>query len=119
MNKSIYVITGSLGFVGFNLSKSLIKRGHRVIGIDIDKNSDSLRKLRYKESVKIGIETFKADISDKYQVESIAKELNKIGNVESIFHLAGLAGVRKSIENPDKYYNVNLRGTFNILQLHK
>ena len=51
MNKSIYVITGSLGFVGFNLSKSLIKRGHRVIGIDIDKNSDSLRKLRYKESV--------------------------------------------------------------------
>lgn len=119
MNKSIYAITGSLGFVGFNLSKYLIDSGHRVIGIDIDNNSDPLRGWRYKESEKIGVKTLIVDISDKYQVESVSNELNKIGHIESIFHLAGLAGVRKSIENPDKYYNVNLRGTFNMLQLLK
>ena len=119
MNKSIYAITGSLGFVGFNLSKYLIDSGHRVIGIDIDNNSDPLREWRYKESGKIGVKTLIVDISDKYQVEAVSNELNKIGHIESIFHLAGLAGVRKSIENPDKYYNVNLRGTFNMLQLLK
>ncbi|MEC7880869.1 MAG: SDR family NAD(P)-dependent oxidoreductase [Chloroflexota bacterium] len=119
MNKSIYVITGSLGFVGFNLSKYLIDSGHRVIGIDIDNNSDPLREWRYKESERIGVKTLIVDISDKYQVESVSNELNKISHIESIFHLAGLAGVRKSIENPDKYYNVNLRGTFNMLQLFK
>ena len=119
MNKSIYAITGSLGFVGFNLSKYLIDSGHGVIGIDIDNNSDPLREWRYKESEKIGVKTLIADISDKYQIESVSNELNKIGHIKSIFHLAGLAGVRKSIENPDKYYNVNLRGTFNMLQLLK
>ena len=119
MSKSIYVITGSLGFVGFNLSKFIIDSGHGVIGIDISNNSDPLNIWRYKESERIGIETVKADISDKYQIESVANKLSKIENVKSIFHLAGLAGVRKSIENPDQYYNVNLRGTFNILQLFK
>ena len=39
MSKSIYVITGSLGFVGFNLSKFIIDSGHSAIGIDINNNS--------------------------------------------------------------------------------
>ena len=37
--------------------------------------------------------------------------------IKSIFHLAGLAGVRRSLEIPEKYYDANLRGTLNILNL--
>ena len=115
MVKDTYLVTGSLGFIGFNLCNHIITSGYNVIGIDLIEKSNNLKNWRNENLKNIGVETFHIDISDKHQLDEF-KTKNKI-SFKSIFHLAGLAGVRKSLEIPEKYYDVNLRGTLNILNL--
>ena len=112
------LITGSLGFVGFHLSKKLLSLGHKVIGIDninsyYDKNLKLLRKKEIlKFSKKSNFLFYKLDISNKSKLTQVFKE-NKF-NV--VIHLAAQAGVRYSIKNPDTYVSANLTGFFNILE---
>ena len=115
MGKDTYLVTGSSGFIGYNLCNYIIKRGHNVFGLDLDEKYNNLKKWRNEKLNKIGVKTFCVDISDKYQLDDF-KNINN-ASFKSIFHLAGLAGVRRSLEIPEKYYDANLRGTLNILNL--
>ena len=115
MGKDTYLVTGSSGFIGYNLCNYIIKRGHNVFGLDLDEKYNNLKKWRNEKLNKIGVKTFCVDISDKYQLDDFKNENN--ASFKSIFHLAGLAGVRRSLEIPEKYYDANLRGTLNILNL--
>ena len=115
MDKNTYLVTGSSGFIGYNLCNYIIKRGHNVFGLDLDEKYNNLKKWRNEKLNKIGVKTFCVDISDKYQLDDFKNENN--ASFKSIFHLAGLAGVRRSLEIPEKYYDANLRGTLNILNL--
>ena len=115
MGKDTYLVTGSSGFIGYNLCNYIIKRGHNVFGLDLDEKYNNLKKWRNERLNKIGVKTFCVDISDKYQLDDF-KNKNNV-SFKSIFHLAGLAGVRRSLEIPEKYYDANLRGTLNILNL--
>ena len=46
--------------------------------------------------------------------------MNKIfKKIDWVFHLAGLADIVPSIENPDKYFQVNVNGTLNVLEASK
>ena len=115
MGKDTYLVTGSSGFIGYNLCNYIIKRGHNVFGLDLDEKYNNLKKWRNEKLNKIGVKTFCVDISDKYQLDDFKNKNNS--SFKSIFHLAGLAGVRRSLEIPEKYYDANLRGTLNILNL--
>ena len=115
MDKDTYLVTGSSGFIGYNLCNYIIKRGHNVFGLDLDEKNNNLKKWRNEKLNKIGVKTFCVDISDKYQLDDFKNKNN--ASFKSIFHLAGLAGVRRSLEIPEKYYDANLRGTLNILNL--
>ena len=117
MSQSIYVVTGALGFVGFNLSIYLSVKGHKVIGLDKEDDNVGIRNWRKQNLISNGIDIFESDISNKYKVLDFENKIKVYGQVKSIFHLAGLAGVRKSLEIPSKYYDANLRGTLNIIQL--
>ncbi len=118
MIKDNYLVTGSEGFVGFNLSNYINKLGHNVFGIDLNNGLDNLKNWRKIQLDNIGVKTYSVDISDKYQIEEFQNNLKNV-SFKSIFHLAGLAGVRKSLEIPEKYYDANLRGTLNVLNLAK
>ena len=115
MGKDTYLVTGSSGFIGYNLCNYIIKRGHNVFGLDLDEKYNNLKKWRNEKLNKIGVKTFCVDISDKYQLDDFKNK--NYASFKSIFHLAGLAGVRRSLEIPEKYYDANLRGTLNILNL--
>ena len=115
MGKDTYLVTGSSGFIGYNLCNYIVKRGHNVFGLDLDEKYNNLKKWRNEKLNKIGVKTFCVDISDKYQLDDFKNKNN--ASFKSIFHLAGLAGVRRSLEIPEKYYDANLRGTLNILNL--
>ena len=115
MGKDTYLVTGSSGFIGYNLCNYIIKRGHNVFGLDLDEKYNNLKKWRNEKLNKIGVKTFCVDISDKYQLDDFKNKNN--ASFKGIFHLAGLAGVRRSLEIPEKYYDANLRGTLNILNL--
>ena len=112
--KKIILVTGSAGFIGFHVSKLLLKNNFRVIGIDNLNNyySVSLKKSRNKELNIFKNYTFiKADICQKKTIIKICKKFK----INYILHLAAQAGVRNSIKNPDIYIKSNLVGFFNVI----
>ena len=109
------LITGSCGFIGFNLSEYLIKKGFNIIGIDnLDNYYDvKIKKKRLnilKKNKKFKF--FKVDLLNNEKLRSIFNH-NKF---DFVINLAAQAGVRYSIDNPRKYINSNTCGFFNILE---
>ena len=111
-------VTGSSGFIGFNLSKKLLEKGHSVHGFDSMNNyyDVKLKKARYKILKKYKKFSFtKGKLENKKILsKSILKFQPKV-----IVHLAAQAGVRYSIEKPRVYLDSNIVGTYNIIELAK
>jgi UDP-glucose 4-epimerase len=104
-----YVVTGGAGFIGSHITKKLIERGDIVTVID---NMET-GKEKNLEEVKSKINFVKGDILDVDLLENITKD------IDGIFHQAALASVQDSFNEPDKYHNVNVNGTENVLKLSK
>ncbi len=99
------IITGGAGFIGSHLVKKLIDKKHKVVVID----NFSTGRLSNIEEFKNKIKIVKADISKKGAWIKYFKKVN------AVFHLAALADIVPSIQNPDKYFQANVLGTKNIL----
>ncbi|MFT6733293.1 MAG: UDP-glucuronate 4-epimerase [Polaribacter sp.] len=109
------LVTGAAGFIGFHVSKYLMKRGDEVVGIDnINDYYDPNIKLGRLEMLK-EFDTFsfqKMDISDK---EAMQKLFNS-HVFDGVINLAAQAGVRYSLENPHVYMESNIVGFLNVLE---
>ncbi len=101
------IVTGGAGFIGSNLTEKLVNSGHKVTVID---NLSTGRKSNLNNIIK-RIKFVKADIS---KIKNLDDKIFK--NVDWVFHIAGIADIVPSIENPAKYYNSNVTGTLNILE---
>ena len=112
------LITGAAGFIGSHLCEKLLINGNEIIGLDnlCDFYDIKLKKYNLKlidENSKNNNFIFiKNDILNVALLESIFKKYE----ISCIIHLAAMAGVRPSIENPVLYQNVNVQGTQNILE---
>jgi len=104
------LVTGGAGFIGSNLVEQLVKTGHQVIVLD----NLTTGKLSNLDKVINKIEFIKVDVAR--EENSISKYFN---NIDWVFHLAGLADLVPSIKNPDNYFQVNVKGTLNILESSK
>lgn len=110
-----YLITGGAGFIGSSLSEKLIKEGNKVVTIDnfCDFYNPIIKENNVKELIKnSNFKLYRNDIRDKDAVKRIFEE----NNIDIVMHLAAMAGVRPSIENPVLYQEVNCMGTQNILE---
>ena len=103
------LITGGAGFIGCHLAERLVELNHKVIILD---NLSTGRK-RNLDKIKHKVKFIKCDISKD---NNLAKYFNK---VDFIFHLAALADIVPSIENPKSYFSSNVEGTLNVLQACK
>ncbi len=113
-----YLVTGCAGFIGYFVSKELLRQGKTVIGLDSinDYYSVELKEARLKNLKEESKFLFyKGQIENNSFVEDIFKS-NKI---DVVIHLAAQAGVRYSIENPNSYASTNLIGFFNVLEACK
>jgi len=104
------LVTGGAGFIGSNLVDQLILKGHKVIVLD---NFSTGRKSNLAHQKKKNLKIINIDISNNKSLGKYFKGVNYV------FHLAGLADIVPSIENPDKYFNSNVIGTLNIIQAAK
>ena len=104
-----YVVTGGAGFIGSHVTKKLVERGDIVTVID-NMNTGKEKNL---EPVRDKINFVKGDILDIELLEDMTKD------TDGVFHQAALASVQDSFDEPDKYHNVNVNGTENILKLSK
>lgn len=120
MGKTI-LVTGAAGFIGSHTVEALVKRGDRVIGLDnLNDYYDPARKeknLREVSDLALAgkwpgtFQFLKGDIRDRELVGNLFSD----HRFDAIVHLAAMAGVRVSIDDPGLYYDVNVMGTLALL----
>lgn len=117
MNRT-YLVTGGAGFIGSSLADFLLKEDYKVVVIDnfCDFYDPSIKRNNVKDNLdNPNYKLYEIDLRCKSDVEKVFRE-NKI---DVVIHLAAMAGVRPSIENPILYQEVNCIGTQNLLEVMK
>ncbi len=116
-NKETILITGVAGFVGFHFANKILNYNYRIIGIDnLNAYYDvKIKKDRIKNLKSNNFKFIKCDLKKKNLINKIFKKFKPI----HIFHFAAQAGVRHSFQNPDSYFDNNLRATYNLLESAK
>ncbi|HEX8270576.1 MAG TPA: GDP-mannose 4,6-dehydratase [Flavobacterium sp.] len=105
------LITGGAGFVGTNLASRLLSEGRRVMIYDnlsragVEQNLQWLQQ-EYGDRLIIQI----ADIREKRILEECVK------NADQVFHFSAQVAVTSSLTNPTHDFEVNIQGTFNLLE---
>lgn len=114
--KSKILITGGAGFIGSQLAKALMDRGDEVVIIDNFNNyyNPQLKEDRIRHILgSYNFKLYRGDIRDY----NLLQEIFEKEKVDKVMHLAAMAGVRSSLEDPMLYEEVNIRGTLNLLNL--
>ncbi|QHW31397.1 NAD-dependent epimerase/dehydratase family protein [Paenibacillus rhizovicinus] len=134
---STYCVTGGAGFIGSHLCERLLKLGHRVVCID-NFNGVYDYKIKIKNILNsTGLETtfqysnketdllhlqqavegdsYKLVVADIRHADELAAAFGN-ERIDAVIHLAAMAGVRPSIEDPLLYEDVNVRGTLTVLE---
>ncbi|MBX3533966.1 MAG: GDP-mannose 4,6-dehydratase [Xanthobacteraceae bacterium] len=111
-----FLITGTAGFVGFNLAKRLLADGHEVQGIDALTPYYDVELKKKRHGILAGSNRFTAHVANIEDAKKF-EAIHAGANPEVIVHLAAQAGVRYSLENPEAYVRSNVDGTFNLLEI--
>ena len=110
-----FLITGAAGFIGSHLADKLLNEGNKVIVVDnfCDFYNPEIKENNVKHNLsKHNYKWYRAEIRDR---DELAKVFNE-NKIDVVMHLAAMAGVRPSIDNPIYYQEVNCMGTQNILE---
>lgn len=110
------LITGGAGFIGSTLARKLMDRRDKVVLVDNFNNyyEPQLKRDRIKIFLKgYKFRLYKGDIRNYKFLEKVFKKEKP----DQIMHLAAMAGVRYSLEQPLLYGEVNFMGTLNLLEL--
>ena len=112
-----YLITGCAGFIGYHITQSLTNSGNNVVGVDnlnnyynVKLKKDRLQLLKSKK-----FKFFKFNLNNKTKLKKIFSKYK----FDYIIHLAAQAGVRYSIDNPQKYIESNILATTNLFEAIK
>lgn len=112
------LVTGTAGFIGFNLAKTLLDLGYKIIGVDNFNNyyAQSLKEDRNRilESYS-NFTLYRASIEDYSALDRIFQEKQ----IATVCNLAAQTGVRHSLNNPFIYEKSNIEGFLNLLELVK
>ncbi len=118
---SIILVTGGAGFIGSHVCEALLREGESVISLDSYNDFyDPEVKKRNTEDIRTTAEesagsfwVMEGDIRDGEFLDSLFSSYQ----IDAVIHLAAYAGVRPSIEDPELYVDVNLRGTTTLLEI--
>ena len=102
------VVTGGAGFIGSHLVDRLRADGRRVRVLD-NFHTGGPHNLAHRRD-DAALEVIEGDIRDRAATREALK------GAERVFHLAAMADIVPSIQNPELYYDTNVTGTFNVLQ---
>ena len=113
-----FVVTGGAGFIGSHVAEAILSRGDTVVILDNfnDYYEPARKRANIEEVARVAdsgdrLIVVEGDIRDDAAVSESLRD-----GADAIIHLAAMAGVRASIENPSLYYDVNVMGTLKLLE---
>lgn len=108
-NQKKVLITGGTGFVGSNLARTLSGLGAKVVLITRQRNKPKILQKSDNIFLKVG------DIQDFEFINNLLRR----NNIEVIFHLAAQPIVDVGQLDPLQTFNINIKGTWNILEVSR
>ncbi|XP_028294291.1 UDP-glucose 4-epimerase isoform X1 [Gouania willdenowi] len=116
------LVTGGGGYIGSHCVVELIEAGYQPVVVDNFSNAvqadgavkdmpESLQRI--EKLLGTSIDFYKLDLLDKQGLE----ELFKKHSFSAVMHFAGLKAVGESVEQPLRYYRVNLTASMNLLEV--
>jgi len=111
----LILVTGAAGFIGFHVSRRLLERGQRVVGLD---NLNSYYDPMLKEARLAQLQSnpnfrfVKIDLAETEAMQQFFADVRP----RRVVHLAAQAGVRYSVTHPHAYIDSNILGFQNILE---
>ena len=124
------LITGGAGFIGSHTCLVLLEAGHQLLVLDDFSNSSALALKRVAELAGVPLQraepTLKAapeaftlvegDIRDRDCLDALFASAKAFGQpIEAVIHFAGLKAVGESVQQPLRYWDVNVVGTQRLL----
>jgi len=101
-----YLVTGGAGFIGCNLVRHVLARGHEVVVVD----DFSTGKRQNLVDLAGRIELIEGDIRDRATMD------RAVGGCAAVFHQAALGSVPRSVADPATSHDVNVNGTVTVLE---
>ncbi len=100
------LVTGGAGFIGSNLAEALLNQGYAVRVLDsfVSGSRENLTAIQPQ------IEILEGDLRDETLIRQAVQ------GIDTVFHLAAVASVVRSVENPRETHEVNVSGTWNLLE---
>ena len=117
------LLTGGAGFIGSHTALLMLQKGYDLLIFDSFANSsfNVIKAIKnYLGSTKIDykLKIIKGDIRNKSNLDKVFKDAIIEGNpIEAVIHFAGLKSVSESVSNPLDYWDVNVSGTQNLLEI--
>jgi CDP-paratose 2-epimerase len=105
------LVTGGLGFIGSNIANRYLSEGHEVTVLDnLSRTGTNFNLNWLKENHKKGLEFLNVDVRDADKVRSAVRDK------DAIFHTAAQVTVTDSVTNPRNDAEINILGTFNVME---
>ncbi len=113
MSGKYILVTGGAGYIGSHTCVELLEAGYRVLVLDNLSNSSPESMRRVQQITGKTLEFVEGDIRSLADLEAVFERFP----VEAVVHFAGLKAVGESVAQPLRYYQNNVTGTLNLLQV--
>jgi len=113
------LLTGCAGFIGSKVGELLLRQGHEVVGVDDLNDAYDVRLKHWRLKQLQGQADFQFHRLDVADQAALSQFFTSAGPFDAVINLAARAGVRQSLEDPWVYYETNVTGTLNLLELCK
>ena len=109
------LVTGCAGFIGSKVCRFLVDQGHTVVGVDNLNDAYDVRLKQWRLAKLQLLQKFQFQMLDIVNLADVRKLFES--KPDAVVNLAARAGVRQSVENPWVYFETNVTGTLNLLEL--
>src|SRR5262245_9387808 len=111
-----FLVTGGAGFIGSHVCEALLREGHAVWAFD---NLHPFYPVAMKErnlaEIRSSGGAFKFVLGDLAEPVALRNLFADV-RFDQVIHLAALAGVRPSLQDPESFQQINVEGTVNLLE---
>ncbi|MFP7200018.1 UDP-glucose 4-epimerase GalE [Lysinibacillus halotolerans] len=107
------LVTGGAGYIGSHAAVELLGHGYEIVIVDNLSNSHIEAVNRIKELSGKEFPFYQIDLMDRASLDEVFKK----HQFEAVMHFAGLKAVGESVQIPLKYYQNNITGTLNLVEV--